>query len=102
MLCYCGYYVQSNGLLKKYFQNAARVNDDTILDIMEHVETELENGKWSLVGWWKATSISEDTTLVTPRCHIVALRKEGAIRKWLPDIANSSLPSDDNSLRRES
>jgi hypothetical protein len=65
------------------------------MDIMDHVERQVENGKWSLVGWWKAGSLSEDVTLISPKCHIVALRKEGFICKWQPDIASGSSSTDD-------
>jgi hypothetical protein len=51
----------------------------------------VEDGKWSLVGWWKASSLSDDDTLVTPKCHIVALCKYGSICKWMPDIAKEVL-----------
>jgi hypothetical protein len=58
-----------------------RRNDDELDDIIEHVENEIADGKWSLVGWWKANATSDEVTYHVPKSHIVVLRKKDEIRK---------------------
>jgi hypothetical protein len=52
---------------------------------MNHAETEIETGLWSVLGWWKGSSLSadNDVAIITPKCHIVAIRRtDGQITKW--------------------
>ena len=37
---------------------------------INHAETELEQAKFNILGWWKATMI-DDAALVVPKGHIV-------------------------------
>jgi len=65
--------VSSPSVLLLY--GAITANGDLLIAILQHVETVLETGGWSLVGWWKAssTTVDDGSTLVTPKCHVVVL-----------------------------
>jgi hypothetical protein len=65
---------------------SAKANDDTIIMILDHAEAQLNDGKWTVTGWWKASSVAQGdgVAMVTPKCHIVSLTKEGTpIVKWV-------------------
>jgi hypothetical protein len=63
---------------------ALTTNDDAIPAILDHAEHELEDGKWTVVGWCKASSTTGDgVPLVTPKCHIVSLTKSIEIKRWI-------------------
>ena len=60
--------------------------EDEIPAILDHAEHELEDGKWSVVGWCKASSTTGDgagVPLVAPKCHIVSLVKTTPINRWI-------------------
>jgi hypothetical protein len=42
----------------------------------------METGLWNVLGWWKAVSTSEGS-VVTAKCHIVALEKVGGIKRYI-------------------
>ena len=80
----CIYYKIRSGnasQLLVVIQRCVRRNDEELDDIVQHVEEQIADGTWSLVGWLKANSTSEDATYYVPTSHIIALRKTSEIRK---------------------
>ena len=67
-----------------WIQTAVRRNNDDkheqMVEILLHVETEMDAGLWSVTDWWEAQSADEDSmAIVTPKFHIVSLTKNGPI-----------------------
>ena len=77
----CKIHVGNATKLLVLIQRCVRRNDEELDDIVQHVEQQIADGTWSLVGWWKANSTSEDATYYVPTSHIIALRKTSEIRK---------------------
>ena len=63
-------------------QAAVQANRDEVMEILQHVEDQLESGRWNMLGWWKAASTSQEGPGVTAKCHIVALHKVGGIQRY--------------------
>ena len=59
-------------------------NNDTLMEIVEHAEQQLQAGTFDVLGWWKASSTNEDITVNNPKCHIMNIcRRSGpALRKF--------------------
>jgi hypothetical protein len=45
-----------------------------MLDILQHAETVVETGVWTVLGWWKSSSIAMEKVAV-PKAHIVSMKK---------------------------
>ena len=68
-----------------YLQYASGKNVDSVIDILDHAEVEIEKGLWCASGWWKASATQDDGTasLKTPKLHICSLTlKNGQLTKW--------------------
>ena len=46
-------------------------NQDKLYELFSHVEQELADTKWDIVGWWKA-STTEDGGLFVTKGHVVS------------------------------
>jgi hypothetical protein len=65
-------------------QAAVQTNSEDVLEIIQHVEKEVESGLWNVLGWWKASSTSTTSTESSGtmvKCHIVALEKIGGVKR---------------------
>lgn len=50
--------------------------------MMDHVEHQLSEGTWNLMGWFKAVTTKEDG-VVQPKFHVVRLEKNSAIERFV-------------------
>lgn len=64
----------------EHVQTAISANETWFTAMMEHVECELLDGTWNVLGWYKAAT-TKGNGIIHPRLHIVRLRKNGLIRK---------------------
>ena len=67
---------------------------DDMMDILQHATDQLEDGTWTLTGWFEISTLEGDGSITKPECHIVILDKAIPIVKWqraevltAPDIA---------------
>lgn len=65
-----------------HVQTAISANETWFSAMIEHVECELLDGTWNVLGWYKA-STTKNNGIIHPRLHIVRLRKNGPIRKFV-------------------
>jgi hypothetical protein len=78
-------------------QRAVSSDQESLMQILNHAEMELEAGYWNLLGWWKGATRSDENTLTNPKVHVVSATKQTGVQKW---HANSASPSPSNFSRR--
>ena len=54
-----------------------RSDPDAFADIMDHIQAQLQDGTWRVLGWMKAATTKDDATLCTQRMHIVKMERNG-------------------------
>lgn len=50
--------------------------------MMDHVENQLSEGTWNLMGWFKAVTTKEDG-IVQPKFHVVRLETNGVTERFV-------------------
>ena len=64
------------------------VNDNAnIYKVFEHVEKQMNDAKWTIHGWWKASTVDDAATYV-PKGHIVTMIPEKNVALFILEDAN--------------
>lgn len=58
-----------------------QTGSEDVLDMIQHVEEQIENGRWNALGWWKASSTSSDSKPAVVKCHLVVLEKVARVMR---------------------